>query len=193
MAKAFKRRGEHVRGRLDEAERRLLRSLLGEVRTLVEGMGPLPEPTGDPLLDALASVSVDPVPSDDPAVRRLFPDAILDDPAASAEYRRLTEGGLRQARIARIDQVRGLLDDGSPALSDKDGVTLTVPQAAALAQALTDVRLVLGERLGLATDDDAERVHELALGDPSDPLAFTAAVYEFLTWLQETVTGALLR
>jgi len=64
---------------------------------------------------------------------------------------------------------------------------------------LTDVRLVLGERLGLRTDEDSDRLHErleraLAGEEEVDPGLFQQmAYYDFLTWLQESVTLALLR
>ncbi len=58
--------------------------------------------------------------------------------------------------------------------------------------ALTDVRLVLGERLGLRTDEDAialaAALEEL---DEDDPQAFLVAIYDFLTWLQESLVHAL--
>ena len=56
-------------------------------------------------------------------------------------------------------------------------------QARAWLTALNDVRLVLAERMGLRTDADAERLAD----DPSG----TAALYDFLTWLQETLVHAV--
>jgi Domain of unknown function (DUF2017). len=62
---------------------------------------------------------------------------------------------------------------------------------AAWLTALTDVRLVLGERLGLRSDADAEELQAaLDDADDSDPRAWLAAVYDFLTWLQETLVHA---
>ena len=59
--------------------------------------------------------------------------------------------------------------------------------------ALTDVRLVMGERLGLRTDEDATRLEELVETlDPDDPAVFALSVYDFLTWLQESLTQALV-
>ncbi len=69
-------------------------------------------------------------------------------------------------------------------------------QATAWMTALNDVRLVVAERMGLRTDEDAARVAALASrpGPPSDEEATTmwlASVYDFLTWLQETLVGAV--
>ena len=59
--------------------------------------------------------------------------------------------------------------------------------------ALTDVRLVLGERMGLRTDEDVDVLEAAAQDlDPDDPLAYALAVYDFLTWLQETLASAML-
>ena len=58
--------------------------------------------------------------------------------------------------------------------------------------ALTDVRLVMGERLGLRTDDDATRLEQVVESlDRDDPVIFALSVYDFLTWLQESLTQAL--
>ena len=60
-------------------------------------------------------------------------------------------------------------------------------------KALTDVRLVLGERMGLRTDEDVEVLDAAAEHlDPDDPLGYALAVYDFLTWLQETLASAML-
>ena len=58
--------------------------------------------------------------------------------------------------------------------------------------ALTDVRLVLGERLGLRTDEDLDELEaQVASLDDDDPAVYALAVYDFLTWLQETLAHAL--
>ena len=59
--------------------------------------------------------------------------------------------------------------------------------------ALTDVRLLLGERLGLRTDDDAEELAQrLDDADQDDPATLLAAYYDFMTWLQESLTQSLM-
>ena len=70
--------------------------------------------------------------------------------------------------------------------------------------ALTDVRLVLAERIGLRTDHDHALLEQVAarLADEDarseDPaagagrrLALTLALYDFLAWLQETLVEAM--
>ena len=81
-----------------------------------------------------------------------------------------------------------------PALSDVDDqkVSLDQEEALALLIALTDVRLVLGERLGLREDEDFDLMEEQAQSLPDDdPAVYALAVYDFLTWLQETLAHAL--
>jgi hypothetical protein len=59
--------------------------------------------------------------------------------------------------------------------------------------ALTDVRLLLGERMGMRTEEDAEALHAaMEVIDDDDPLGYAMAWYDFLTWLQETLTHALM-
>ena len=59
--------------------------------------------------------------------------------------------------------------------------------------ALTDTRLVLGERLGLRTDEDALALDDgVATLDPDDPAVYAASFYDFLTWMQESLTTAML-
>ena len=52
--------------------------------------------------------------------------------------------------------------------------------------------VVLGERLGLKQDDDFDRLEEQVSGlEDDDPAVYALAVYDFLTWLQETLAHAL--
>ena len=135
-----------------------------------------------------------PVPPDarsfgerDPALERLLPTAHRGDDQAAAEFRRLTEPGLRRRKA---DNLRVAI---TALTRDSDAVELTEPQAVAMLVALTDVRLVLGERLGLREDDDVERLEQAADElDADDPLHYALAVYDFLSWLQESLALAML-
>ena len=104
----------------------------------------------------------------------------------AAEFRRLTETGLRQRKAAALQTAADLL-------RGDDKLRLDAGQARVVLTALTDVRLVLGERMGLRTDDDVEVLEAAAQDlDPDDPLGYALAVYDFLTWLQETLASAML-
>ena len=55
------------------------------------------------------------------------------------------------------------------------------------------MRLLLGERLGLRTDDDADELAQrLDDADQDDPAMLLAAYYDFMTWLQESLTQSLM-
>jgi len=189
----FRRTRSGVRVHLDPAERALLGRLLDDVEGLLaqdaaERQGGAPKGAGngrrsdDDVLAALEA-SLAPPPPADPAVARLLPEGHRDDPELAAGYRRLTEDGLRERK-------RAALGTASAALARPDPVVLADDEALSLLKGLTDVRLVLAERLGLRTDEDAELLHLLA-GGAADPRAAAAALYDALTWWQESLVGAL--
>jgi hypothetical protein len=209
MARAFRRRGSGDAVRfvadLDADEREVVASLMQQVRGILEpaeaadhgddefagivaglGIG-----RGDPVAEhrgggGAAEVEVGADQDRDPALDRLLPTANREDDRAAAEFRRLTETGLRQ-RKARA------LDTAVAALRGEDRVRLDRDGARSFLTALTDVRLVLGERLQLRTDEDLELLERLVQSlDPEDPVVHVVALYDFLTWLQESLSSALL-
>ena len=124
----------------------------------------------------------------DPALDRLLPTAHRGDDQIAAEFRRLTEEGLRQRKSGNLDVA---IDVRRAAVGDR--VVLDESQAPAFLMALTDVRLLLGERMGMRTEEDAEALHAAMEDiDDEDPLGYAMAWYDFLTWLQETLTHALM-
>ncbi len=195
MAKAFKRKGDRFVARLDSLEREVVAGLLEQTRDF---LAPAPrEETGDPFDDLVASMGMpsfqeatDPRLEGprDPALERLLPPAHREDEAVAAEFRRLTEQGLRERKTANLTTAVDALRD-----ADGDKVVLSAAQAQALVVGLTDVRLLLGERLGLRTDDDAEELAQrLDDADQDDPAMLLAAYYDFMTWLQESLTQSLM-
>ena len=195
MAKAFKRKGDRFVARLDSLEREVVAGLMQQTRDF---LAPAPRAeTGDPFDDLVASMGMpsfqeatDPRLEGprDPALERLLPPAHREDEAVAAEFRRLTEQGLRERKTANLTTAVDALRD-----ADGDKVVLSAAQAQALVVALTDVRLLLGERLGLRTDDDAEELAQrLDDADQDDPAMLLAAYYDFMTWLQESLTQSLM-
>jgi uncharacterized protein (DUF885 family) len=195
VAKAFKRKGDRFVARLDSLEREVVAGLLEQTRDF---LAPAPRTkTGDPFDDLVASMDMpsfqeatDPRMEGprDPALERLLPPAHREDEAVAAEFRRLTEQGLRERKTANLTTAVDALRD-----ADDDKVVLSAAQAQALVVALTDVRLLLGERLGLRTDDDAEELAQrLDDADQDDPAMLLAAYYDFMTWLQESLTQSLM-
>ncbi len=183
MARRFERTRRGVTATFDDDERALLSGLLTEVSQLLDdGTTPSEDP-----LEAMVGTGGSTTPPSDPAVARLLPQAARDDPDAAREFRRLTERGLRQRKRDGLERARATLDRPGALVLDAE-------EARAWVVALTDVRLVLAERLGLRTDDDAEAVlAEVAASAPEDPRVWMASVYDFLTWLQETLVGALAK
>lgn len=200
MARAFLRDGDRIVAVLDETERAVLSGLMEQTRLL---LAPEVEPTGDAWADLVASMGGTlgvghddrlqghddvPEPGRDPALDRLLPAGHRGDDAVASEFRRLTEEGLRQRKSGNLDVALSRL-----AAADDDQVDLDLAQATAFVMALTDVRLLLGERLGIRTEEDAESLYaSLAQLDDDDPAAYAVAWYDFLTWLQETLTSALM-
>jgi Domain of unknown function (DUF2017) len=191
-------RGGGARAWIAASEASLLRSLVGQVMTLVapEGSEPAYSPSGlagweD--LDALEALLAepggpaggedpeDPQAPDDPVLARLLPDGYRDDPEAAGEFRRYTESGLRSAKQQVAQQVLDTLPDTG------GRIQLTRDQAVAWLKALNDVRLALGVRLGV-TEEFEEQWGRLGQDDPQ------WAAFEVYAWLgavQESLVQAL--
>lgn len=129
-------------------------------------------------------------PPEDPALARLLPDAHRDDPLAASEFRRLTETTIRDGKLRSVRGSREVLARWRD--PDEETHRLSAPEAIGLARTLTDVRLVLAQRLGVESDHDTERLHALAAGGRLTPeITWNVELYEFLGWMQETVIAAL--
>jgi hypothetical protein len=195
VAKAFKRKGARFVAQLDADEREVVVGLMEQTHEL---LAPVPrDPTGDPFEDLVSRLGmprlkdlgdeVSQAPRD-PALERLLPSAHRQDPELAAEFRRLTEYGLRERKAANLATAISALQD-----ADGDKIRLDQEQAQAMVVALTDVRLLLGERLGLRTDQDADELHDrLEAASQDDPQLYLAAYYDFLTWLQESLIQSLM-
>jgi len=150
--KRIKRKGDAYVIKLPEAERELLASLPGQLVELLDATA------GD--TDALS----------DPAIARLFPDAYsAADGDLADEYRRLMTDDLRERHRASLETLAA----GAHAERVDEG------ELYAWMTALTQLRLVLGTRLGI-TEDTVP---------PEDDPAF--GVYSYLSYLQEVIVEAL--
>lgn len=197
MATAFVRDRGRIVGALDAEEIAVVVHLLSSARDFV---APERADTGDPLMDLIAGMQEgDGTPSDpvDPALLRLLPPAHRTDRVQSAEFRALTEHSVRQHKTRTLVAAIEVLTQAEP-----PEVSMDDAQAQSVMVALTDVRLILGERLGLHTDEDAASLHEEvfeAMHGPSgdqgsaDPVRVQQmAYYDFLSWLQESIALSLL-
>ena len=171
----------------------LLRSLASQLVELLRNEAAVPTSVGDPL-EALLDFSGPTTAPEDPVLARLFPSAYPDDEQAAGEFRRYTEGGLRDGKarnaVLIIDQLE---EAGLPSELEEDGlwidVELTVPQAQAWLRSFTDVRLALATRLGVEEGDED---HWASLPD-DDPRTHVHDIYEWVGYLQETLVRALSR
>lgn len=199
MARGFRRTGRLYVATIDEMERGVVAGLMDQTRDLIAP--PEREPTGDPFEDLVAGLGVSLAAQDqtpdtpdelahrDPALDRLLPTAHRGDDQVAAEFRRLTEHGLRDRKATNLATAVAALRRATG-----DRLELTREEAEATVIALTDTRLLLGERLGLRTDEDATHLEERLAGlDDDDPTVYAVSFYDFLTWLQESLTNALMR
>jgi hypothetical protein len=187
------RRKGGVTASFAESQAGIIRALVSQVEELLEdpsrpgGLGdaaadPGQGPAGPP--DELAALlgSIGPAtPPDDPVLARLLPDGYREDAEAAGEFRRFTEQDLRSGKLAAARTVLDTLPEqgGKIELSEQD--------AQIWLRALNDVRLALGVRLEI-TEDTAGRSQDL---DPADPRSAYLWVYDWLTYLQETLVRAL--
>ena len=181
---------------LDPAERAALLDVVDDVLELLADRGPMAG-----LDDAAAMQGLDltledgPVaPPADPALHRLLPDGSRADPSVAAEFRRYTEGELRTRKAENLVVLGRMLAAGGRA------VRLHPSDAPAVAAALTDLRLVLAERLGIRTEADADAAYRLVVSggplDVTDPdgvaRRFLATVSTLLGVLQESLVSLML-
>jgi hypothetical protein len=202
----FRRTSRGVSARFTPAQAGIVRNLVGQVAELVGGVGaasvpPAPadggpdrpgragpqQPAGPPEtpfpeeLDSLLDSGGPTSPPEDPVLARLFPDAYGDDPEAAGDFRRYTEPGLRSGKVEAARTVLATLPD------EGGRIRLSAGDAEAWLRALNDVRLALGVLLGIT--EDYER--ELADVTGTDPRSAYLQVYDWLTFLQETLVRSL--
>ena len=177
-------RGGGARAWLAAAEASLLRSLVGQIMSLVESEGPAEVDGQDAELAALEAMvhgpGADTLP-EDPVLARLLPDGYRDDPEAAGEFRKYTEPALRSAKHQAAQEMLDTLPDAG------GRIQLTKDQALSWLRALNDIRLALGVRLGV-TEEFEEQWGALK---PDDPQWTAFEVYAWLGAVQESLVQAL--
>ena len=169
----------------------LLRSLASQLVELLRNEAAMPHDHADPL-EAMLRFDGPTAEPEDPVLARLFPTAYSDDEEAAAEFRRFTEGTLRDGKAARAAAVIDELEEaGLPAELGEDKVVIDVEldrsSAEVWLKTLTDLRLALATRLEVQQDDEALWA---ALPD-NDPRLQAHDIYEWIGALQETLVDAL--
>ena len=168
----------------------LLRSLTGQLVVLLRNEAATVDDR-DPF-EALMDFSGPTSAPEDPVLARLFPTAYPDDEEAAAEFRRFTEGSLRDGKARAASTVIDTLEDaGLPPLLEEEGLMIDVeleePEAMTWLRSFADVRLALASRLGVEEGDED---YWYSLPD-DDPRAQAHDIYEWVAYLQETLVHAL--
>ena len=115
----------------------------------------------------------------DSVLARLLPAAYREDEQAAGEFRRFTDGDLREGKRRTARTVLATTPEGGGKLS------LDREQADAWLTCLNDVRLAVGTALGV-TEQMSEEDFEV-----DDPRAGAFMVYGWLGWLQESLLSCL--
>lgn len=130
-----------------------------------------------------------------PVLRALLPEA-SEDPLTAMEVSSLTRERLRGVKHGRLGamaaELRAPTGAGGEVLVARGG-------EADWLGAMNDIRLVLAQRLSIETAQDAERVHAVAFSPQAADetahaqwLRATAAIYDLMTWWQESLVTAVL-
>ena len=187
------RKSDRVIATFTGFEADLLRSLASQMVELLRNERAEPAaPTADAFEALMSEFSGATAPPEDPVLARLFPTAYVDDDEAASDFRRFTEGGLRDGKAAAAGLIIDTLEDaGLPPELTEDGlvidVELTRSEAETWMRAFTDVRLALATRLGVEAGDE-DYWHSLP---DEDPRAQAHDIYEWVGYLQETLVEAL--
>jgi hypothetical protein len=121
------------------------------------------------------------IEKEDPALKRLLPDAYPDDPEASAEFRRFTADGLAERKIRNS---KSLIDGLGENAGVRVSVVLDDQAAQAWLRTLTDIRLILAARLGIERDGD--------VGFRGTADSFRRSIeYQWVGYVQESLIRAL--
>jgi hypothetical protein len=196
----------------EEAERQVLAGVAREVAAMLREQAGLPDAEDDDPLGTLSATTQStgtPREPDDPAARRLLPDASRDDDAVAAEFRHLTQTDLAAAKVRGLERFADVVEGASADddvvddddADDRGAVLVTRDDARQVAAALTDVRLVVAQRLGLETDDDVETLHDEVLADAvgdddngldADVRRYWGGIFVAAGFAQESLVGAML-
>jgi hypothetical protein len=189
--KKFSRRRGVITTHFSSYEVELLSSLIAQLIELVsEGepeayVSPTPPDAFDELVRELDEEQDAAEEPQDPVLRRLFPTAYPQDPAAAADFRRFTERELRSKKITDALLVLQRLAE-----TDQGTHPLRIPAAETEAwlRTLTSVRLTVATRLGIT---DAAAADALADLPEEDPRTFMVSVYDWLGFAEETLISAM--
>ncbi|WP_182379873.1 DUF2017 domain-containing protein [Nocardioides sp. WS12] len=185
------RRSKVIHATFPVFEADLLRSLAAQIVELLHNESAIPSATRDPL-EAMLDFRGPTTEPEDPVLLRLFPNAYRGDEESAGEFRRFTEGALRDGKSRAAATIIDVLEDaGLPQEPTDEDLTIDVEldQETALIwmRSFTDLRLALGTRLEVEEGDED---YWDSLPD-EDPRAQAHHIYEWLGFLQETLVHAV--
>ena len=185
------RRSQHLIATFSGFEADLLRSLAAQLVELLRNEAAVPRDDVD-ALEAMMDFSGPTTEPEDPVLARLFPTAYQHDEEAAAEFRRFTEGALRDGKAkAAITIIDDLEEAGLPPELTEEGLVIDVELdergAETWLRSFTDLRLALATRLEVEEGDEG---YWHALPE-DDPRAQAHDIYEWVGYLQETLVQAL--
>jgi hypothetical protein len=185
------RRSGHLIATFSGFEADLLRSLASQLVELLRNEAAVPHEHADPL-EAMLSFDGPTTEPEDPVLARLFPSAYAEDDEAASEFRRFTEGALRDGEAGGAAFIIDSLEEAGlpPELGEERlviDVELDEPGALTWLKSFTDLRLALATRLEVVEGDED---YWAALPD-DDPRAQAHDIYEWIGALQETMVNAL--
>jgi len=165
----------------------LLRSLAAQLIELLRNESATAGHDDRDSLEQLLDFSGPTTEPEDPVLMRLFPTAYPDDEEASGDFRRFTEGTLRDGKASAAASVIDTLEESGLPSEPEDGVFIDVEldEAATMTwmRSFTDMRLAIATRLGVEEGDE-EYWHGLS---DDDPRAQVHDIYDWLGFLQETL------
>ena len=156
--KPFRRKGDELVARLVDAEAGIVGLLLDQLEQLLSAD---PDDSGG-----------------DPVMERLLPPGHASDPEIAADYRGLTEAGLRTGKADDLAVVRATLP------LEGGEVRLDPEQARAWLRTTNDLRLALGTRLGITAETEPP-------DDPAGDEGSQLTVYYWLTAVQGSLVDAI--
>jgi len=185
------RRSRRIFATFSGFEADLLRSLASQLVELLRNEAAVPHESADPL-EAMLTFDGPTTEPDDPVLARLFPTAYADDEESAAEFRRFTEGSLRDGKAAGAATIIDTLEEaGLPAELGEQRLVIDVELDDATAliwlKSFTDLRLALATRLEVEEGDDD---YWASLPD-DDPRAQAHDIYDWIGLLQDTLVDAL--
>jgi len=184
-------RSQRIIATFSGLEADLLRTLASQLVELLRNEAAVPREDRDSF-EALMDFSGPTSAPEDPVLARLFPTAYPEDEEAASEFRRFTEGGLRDGKAASAVAIIDSLEEaGLPPELSEDGLVIDLelpePEAESWMRSLTDLRLALATRLEI---EDGDEDFWYSLPD-DDPRAQIHDIYDWLGALQETLVAAL--